>query len=59
VDQGGQIIPTEMEVNGDSLTFVVEQLNLEYIATISGNQIVGVFNQFGMSMPDFTITRNE
>jgi len=48
-----------MEVNGDSLTFVVEQLNVEYIATISGNQIVGVFNQFGMSMPDFTIARNE
>ena len=59
VDQGGVIIPTEMELDGDSVTFIVEQLNVEYIATISGDQIVGVFNQFGMSMPNYTITRNE
>jgi len=59
VDQNGVIIPTEMEVNGDSLIFRVDQLNVEYTATISGNQIVGEFNQFGLSMPDFTITRNE
>jgi len=59
VDQGNAMIPTEMELDGDSVTFIVEQLNVEYIATISGDQIVGVFNQFGMSMPNYTITRNE
>ena len=59
VDQGGQIIPTEIEVTGDALTFVVANLNVEYNATIAGNQIVGEFNQNALSVPDFTITRTE
>jgi len=59
VDQGNAMIPTEMELDGDSVTFTVEQLNVEYIATISGDQIVGVFNQNGLSMPNYTISRNE
>lgn len=59
VDQGNAMIPTEMELDGDSVTFTVEQLNVEYIATVSGDQIVGVFNQRGLSMPNYTITRNE
>ena len=59
VDQGGAIIPAAIVVNGDSITFVVEQIGVEYIATMSGNQIAGAFNQFGMTMPDFTISRTE
>lgn len=57
--QQGLNIPTEMLIDGDSIIFTIEQLGVEYIATISGNQIVGEFTQFGHSMPDFTITRNE
>jgi len=53
------MIPADMIIDGDSITFIVESLNVEYVATISGNQIVGEFNQFGNSMSDFTITRNE
>ena len=59
VDQGGAIIPTEMQVEGNSIVFRVAQLDVEYRATISGNQITGEFTQFGMSMPDFTVTRND
>ena len=59
VDQGNSMIPTQMELDGNSVRFTVEQLGVEYIATISGDQIVGVFNQGGLSMPDFTIIRNE
>ena len=59
VDQGNSMIPADMIIDGDSITFIVESLNVEYVATISGNQIVGEFTQFGNSMSDFTITRNE
>lgn len=58
VDQGGAIIPTTMEVNGNALVFVVEQIDVEYRARVSGNEIVGEFSQFGMTMPNFTLRRN-
>ena len=51
--------PTEMKLDGDSVTFTVNQLGLEYIATISGDQLVGVFSQQGFSVPNYTFTRNE
>lgn len=59
VDQGGAIIPAEIEVNGNLISFAVEQIDVEYIATITGNEIIGTFTQFGMSMEDFTIIRTE
>lgn len=59
VDQGNVMIPTVMELDGDSIIFTVDQLGVEYIATITGDQIVGVFNQSGMSVPNYTISRNE
>jgi hypothetical protein len=59
VDQGGVIIPTQIDVMGDSLTFAVAQIGVEYSATISGDQIVGIFKQAGMSAPDFTLSRVE
>ena len=58
VDQGGVMIPTRMEVNGTSLLFVVEPINVEYAAIVSGNEIVGLFTQGGMDMPNFTLRRN-
>ena len=59
VDQGNVMIPTEIEVDGDSVRFTVDQLGIEYIATISGDQIIGVFAQQGFSVPNYTITRTD
>ena len=58
VDQGGAMIPTEMEVEGTTVMFVVEPLNVAYTAVVNGNEMVGRFTQGGMDMPDFTIRRN-
>ncbi|NKB31488.1 MAG: hypothetical protein GKR91_00100 [Pseudomonadales bacterium] len=57
VDQGNQMIPTDVVVDGNTLTFSVEQLDVEYTATVDGNQMVGSFVQFGNTDPDFTIVR--
>lgn len=59
LDQGRFPIPTYISVRGNSLTFRVEDLDVEYFAKISGNQIVGTFYQYGLSMRGFTLTRIE
>ncbi len=59
VDQQNAMIPAETTVDGNSITFTVENLNVEYVATIQGDIIVGEFTQFGNRMSDFTISRSE
>ena len=59
VDQGNVMIPTEIDVDGASVSFAVQQLDVKYAATVSGNQMVGEFTQMGMSMPDLTLVRSE
>ena len=59
VDQGGAIVPLTMEVDGTSIVFSFEQLDMEYVAKLLGNQIIGEFSQGGVSVPNFTLERNE
>lgn len=59
VDQQNTMIPAETVVDGDSITFTVERLNVEYVAKVTGDIIVGEFTQFGNTMPDFTLSRAE
>ena len=59
VDQGNAMIPTEIVVDGASVSFAVQQLDVKYAATVSGNQMVGEFTQMGLSMPDLTLVRSQ
>lgn len=51
--------PAETSIDGDSVTFTVESMEIEYVGTISGNMIVGTFTQEGLEVPNFAILRDE
>ncbi|MDX1489882.1 MAG: hypothetical protein R3332_01235 [Pseudohongiellaceae bacterium] len=57
VDQGGVKIPSNLEVDGNSLKFWVEAIQMEYNATVEGDVIIGDFKQFGISVEDFKLER--
>ena len=59
VDQQNAMIPAVTVVDGDSISFFVESLDVEYVATVMGDTIVGEFTQLGNSMPNFVISKNE
>ena len=58
VDQGNVMIPTELAVNEEELTFTVDNLNVKYVARMQGNQIQCTFTQFGNTVEGFTIARS-
>ena len=53
----GFVTAAETVVAGESLRLTVEEFNILYIATVSGNRISGRFTQDGQTMPDFVLTR--
>lgn len=57
VDQGGAVIPVDINVNDNAVVFTNSQFDIHYQAEVSGNEMTGTFTQFGNEFPDFKLVQ--